>query len=162
MKDELKNNFFTSKLSYIFQKHHWLVLSNSDKNYHLNYQGEIADYYLIISYNYNSIQFDYTLDIEVPKDRINELLELINFINQIIQNGFFIYDLEANKVKFCTSKQYFVNFKNEIIEDFIEKNLNITNYLFRNFTLATHSLIYAEKKDQSYIELMFMEIEGHA
>ena len=162
MSYELKNIFSNPQLSYIFEKHHWNIISKSMKNYNFNYKGEIADYCLSLSSNNNTLELEYTLYIEVPKDKINELLELINFINQIIQNGFFIYDLEANKVKFCTSKQYFVNFKNEIIEDFIEKNLNITNYLFRNFTLATHSLIYAEKKDQSYIELMFMEIEGHA
>lgn len=162
MINEFKNIFFTTKLSNIFQKHHWSIYSNSEKNYHFNYQGEIADYYLTVSYNYNYIQFDYTLDIEVPRDKINELQNLINFVNQKTQNGFFIYDLKADKVKFHINKQYFVKLENKFIEEVIEKNLNITNYLFRNFTLATHNLIYAEKIDQSYIELMFIEIEGFA
>ncbi len=162
MNDELKNIFFTRKLSNIFQKYHWFISSNSEKNYHFNYQGEIADYYLIVSHNYYYIQFDYTLDIEVPKHKINELQKLINFVNQKTQNGFFLYDLEADKVNFQISKQYFVKLKNKIIEDVIEENLNITNYLFRNFTLVTHNLIYAEKIDQNYIELMFMEAEGYA
>ena len=162
MTDELKNIFFTPKLSSIFKKHHWSISSNYEKHYHFNYQGEIADYYLIVSHNYNYIQFDYTLDIEVPRNKINELQKLINFVNQKTQTGFFIYDLEVDKIKFYISKQYFVKLKNKIIEDFIEKNLNITNYLFRNFALATHNLIYAEKIDQSYIELMFMEVKGYA
>ncbi len=162
MDDQFKNIIFTHKISNIFQKYHWFISSNSDKNYHFNYQGEIADYYLVVSYNYNYIQFDYTLDIEVPKNKINELQKLINFVNQKTKNGFFIYDLEADKVKFHIIKQYFGKFKNKIIEDVIEENLNLTNYLFRNFTLATHNLIYAEKTDQNYIELMFMDVEGCA
>ena len=162
MTDELKNIFFTPKLYSIFQKHHWSISSNYEKHYHFNYQGEIADYYLIVIHNYNYIQFDYTLDIEVPRDKINELQKLINFVNQKTKNGFFIYDLEADKVKFHIIKQYFVKLKNKTIEDVIEENLNLTNYLFRNFTLATHNLIYAEKTDQNYIELMFMEVEGYA
>ena len=162
MNDELKNIIFTHKISTIFQKHHWFISSNSNKNFHFNYQGEIADYYLIVSHNYNYIQFDYTLDIEVPRDKINELQKLINFVNQKTKNGFFIYDLEVDKVKFHIIKQYFGKLKNKIIEDVIEENLNLTNYLFRNFTLATHNLMYAEKTDQNYIELMFMEVEGYA
>ena len=162
MIDALKNQFFTPKLYDIFHKHNWSIYSNSEKNYYFNYLGEIADYYLIVSYNYNYIQFDYTLDIEVPRDKINELQNLINVVNQKTQNGFFIYDMKADKVKFYINKQYFAKLENKFIEDVIEKNLNITNYLFRNFTLATHNLIYAEKIDQSYIELMFMEIEGFA
>ena len=87
---------------------------------------------------------------------------MINFVNQKTPNGFFIYDQKADKVKFQISKQFFVKLKNKIIEDVIEENLTLTNYLFRNFTLATHNLIYVEKTDQNYIELMFMEIEGYA
>ena len=48
MYDELKNIIFTNKISNIFQKHHWFISSNSDKNFHFNYQGEIADYYLVV------------------------------------------------------------------------------------------------------------------
>ena len=162
MTDEMKNIFFSPKFYNIFQKHDWVILSSFENNYHFNYQGEIADYYLMVYNNYDSIKFDYTLDIEVPKDKINELLKLMNFINQNTQNGCFIYDLEANNIKFYVNQQYPVKLKNMIIEDVIEENLNITNYLFRYFTLATHNLIYAEKIDQSYIELMFMEIKGHA
>ena len=161
MTNELKNIFSTPKFSNIFQKHHWSISSNSEK-FHFNYQGEIADYYLIVSYSYDFIQFDYTLDLEIPKDKISELLKLINFVNQKTRGGFFIYDFESNNVKFNIKKKYFLNFKNNIIVDAIEENLNLANYLFRNFTLATHNLIYAERIDQSHIELIFMEIEGNA
>ena len=162
MTNELKDIFFTTELSNIFQKHDWYMLSNSEKNYHFNYRGEIADYYLMLSYNNNTIKFNYTLDIEVPKDKINDLLMLINFVNQKNQDGFFVFDLEVNKVKFYFKKQYFLKLKNKIIEDVIEENLNITNYLFRDFALAIHNLVYSEKIDQSSFQLMFLKIEGCA
>ena len=154
MINNLKKIFSTPKLFYIFQKHHWHTLSNSE-HYHFNYKGEIADYYLIVSYNNNSIKFEYTLDIEVPIYKINDLLILINFVNQKTGNGFFIYDFKINKVKFYINRQYFVKLKNKILEDVIEENLNISKHLFSNFALATHNLIYAEKIDLSYLELMF-------
>ncbi len=162
MTDELKNIFFNPKLSNIFQKHHWYIFSNVEKKYHFNYKGEIADYYLTVSYNYNILDFDYTLDIDVPKDKINDLLILISYVNQKNLDGFFIYDLEVNKVKFHINIRNPLKLKNRIIENVIENNLNLTNHLFHNFTLATHNLIYAEKKDQIHFELMFMEIVGHA
>ncbi len=162
MTNILKNIFSTSKLSYIFQKYHWHIFSNSENHYHFNYQGEIADYYLIVSCNNNTIKFEYTLDIPAPEDKIHDLLLLINFVNQKTENGFFIYDFKVNKVKFHINREYFVKLKNKIIEDVIEENLNITKHLFCNFSLATHNLIYAEKIDQSYLELMFLKIEGYA
>ena len=162
MSYELKNIFSNPQLSYIFKKHHWHIISNSEKNYNFNYKGEIADYYLSLSYTDNTLKFEYTLYIEVPKDKINDLLILMNFVNQKTKDGFFIYDFEVNKVKFYFYKQYFVQLKNKILEDIIEENLNIIKHLFNNFTLATHNLIYAEKKDQNYFELMFLKIEGCA
>ena len=82
MTDKLKNLFFAIDLYNIFQKHHWHMLSISEKNYHFNYRGEIADYYLMLSHNNNTIKFNYTLDLDVPKDKLNDLLMLINFVNQ--------------------------------------------------------------------------------
>ena len=46
----------------------------------------------------------------------------------------------------------------EYHEDVIEENLNITNYLFRDFALAIHNLVYSEKIDQSSFQLMFLKI----
>ena len=162
MIDKITNIFLTPKLSSIFQKHHWYILSNPKKNFHFNYQGEIADYYLIVSYSYNYIQFDYTLDLEVPEGKIYLLLKLINFVNQKTRVGFFIYDLKANKVKFKMNIKYFINLKYRFVEDVIEEKLTTVNYLFNNFSLATHNLMYTEKIDQSHIELMFLEVEGSA
>ena len=159
---KLKNIISASRLSYIFQKHHWRILSYSEKNYHFNYQGDIADYNLIVSYNNNTIKFEYILDIYVPEDKINDLLILINFVNQKTRNGFFIYDFKVNEVKFNINLENYVKLKNKIIEDVIEENLYITKHLFFNFALATHNLIYAEKIDQNYLELMFLKIEGYA
>ena len=162
MTNELENIFFTTELSNIFKKHDWHILLNSEKNYHFNYRGEIADYYLMLSYNNNTINFNYTLDLDVPNDKLNDLLILINLVNQKSKDGFFVYDLEVNKVKFYFNKQYFLKLKNKIIEDVIEENLNITNYLFRDFALAIHNLVYSEKIDQSSFQLMFLKIEGYA
>ena len=86
----------------------------------------------------------------------------MNFVNQKTKDGFFIYDFEVNKVKFHFNRQHFLQLKNKILEDVIEETLNITKHIFYNFTLATHNLIYGEKKDQSYFELMFLKIEGCA
>ena len=127
MSYELKNIFSNPQLSYIFKKHHWHIISKSKKNYHFNYKGEIADYYLIVSFSYNCIDFHYTLDLGVPRDKINELLKLINFVNQKTRDGFFLYDLETNKIKFYNNKQYLVKLKNKILEGVIEENLNITD-----------------------------------
>ena len=63
MNDGLKNIIFTHKIFNIFQKHHWFISLNCDKNVHFNYQGEIADYYLVVICNYNYIQFNYTLSL---------------------------------------------------------------------------------------------------
>ena len=162
MSYELKNIFSNPQLSYIFEKHHWNIISKSMKNYNFNYKGEIADYYLSLSSNNNTLELVYTLYIEVPKDKMNDLLTLMNFVNQKTKDGFFVYDFKVNKVIFHINRQYFIKSKNEIINDVIEDNLNITKHLFYNFTLATHDLIYAEKKDHSYFELMFLRIEGCA
>ena len=116
----------------------------------------------MFSYKTNTIKFNYTLDFDIPKDKMNGLLMLINFVNQKSKNGFFVYDIEENKVKFYFNKQYILKLKNKIIEDVIEENLNITNYLFRNFALAIHNLVYSEKIDQSSFQLIFLKIEGYA
>ena len=162
MSYELKNIFSNPQLSYIFEKHHWNIISKSMKNYNFNYKGEIADYYLSLSSNNNTLELVYTLYIEVPKDKMNDLLTLMNFVNQKTKDGFFIYDFEVKKVKFISNIQHFLQLKNKILEDVIEENLNITKNIFYNFTLTTHNLIYGEKKDQSYFELMFLKIEGCA
>ena len=91
MTNELKNIFLTTELFNIFQKHDWYLLSNSEKNCYFNYRGEIADYYLMLSYNNNTIKFNYTLDLDVPKDKMNDLLILINLVNQKSKDGFFVY-----------------------------------------------------------------------
>ena len=105
MTDQLKNLFFAIDLSNIFQKYHWHMLLNSDEKYHFNYRGEIADYYLMLCYNNNTIKFNYTLDIEIPKDKINDLLMLINFVNQKNQDGFFVFDFEVAQVETGDAKQ---------------------------------------------------------
>ena len=85
MNDALKNIIFTHKISNIFQKYHWLISSNSDKNFHFNYQGEIADYYLVVSYNYNYIQFDYVELNFVDFQIINEKSIFSFLINKVYQ-----------------------------------------------------------------------------
>lgn len=162
MTDSIKNMFFSPELYSLFLKYDWQILSNSEKKYFFNYKGEIADYYLKVSYYNNVIKFNYTLDLEFPKDKINDLLLLINFVNQKTKDGYFIYDSEFNKIRFQINKQCFTKFQNKIIKILIEENLIQTNYLFHNFAQATHNLVYAEKIDHNLIDLMFFEIEGNA
>lgn len=162
MTDELNYVIFSTKVYNIFQKYHWHFHENTNDYYHFNYKGEIADYYLLISFNKKSLNFNYTLDIDVSRDKVHELLLLINFVNKKTPNGNFIYDLPVNKVKFKINMQYFPKLNIEIIEDFIEENLHSTNNLFHNFSQAAHNLIYAEKTDQNFMELMFSQIQGNA
>lgn len=162
MTEEFKNIFFSTKFYNNFQKYQWYTYLNGNNNYHFNYKGVIADYYLPINCNNELINFEYILGINIYIDDINNLLILINIVNQKNSHGYFVYDFDKNKIKFYINKQYFRIKKDNIIEDIIERNFKMTNHLFSNFALATHNLIYAEKLDSGHIELMFLDIVGNA
>ena len=71
MTDKLKNIIFSPQISNIFLKRDWIINIDPKKKYHSYFVDEIADYYLYI-YNYKDrISFQFTLDIEVSKCKLN-------------------------------------------------------------------------------------------
>ena len=136
------NNIITSKeLCNVFEKHSWKKQSKSKFNYTYNYKGDIADYYLNISYKEKKINFEYILDIEVPKNKIYDFFILINFLNEKSVDGYFTYNLKNNIIKYHFSKDYYKNLNYEILLDLIDSNLKLTRDLFRDFTLFVHCYI---------------------
>ena len=157
------NNIITSKeVSNLFQKHSWKKQSESKFNYDYNYKGDIADYYLSISYKEKKLNFEYILDIEVPKNKIYEFFILVNFINEKLVDGYFTFNLKDNIIKYHFSKHYFENLTHENLLDLIDSNLELTSSLFRNFTLLVHNLAYSEIYSQEFVELIFLKAKGNA
>ena len=162
MENNLKNFFTSQELYNIFEKNSWKINSIDNDGYYFNYRGEIADYYLNISFKSQIIIFEYILDLEFPNDKIFDLLILINFINQKSTGGYFIFELDINIIKYKVTKCCANNLTNEFLAEFLEKNLNFTQQLFRDFSFYLHNLIYNDKNSQDLMELMFLNIEGHA
>ena len=162
MTENLKSIFVSQGIYNIFEKYSWEIYTNSNDNYDFNYKGEIADYYLNISLKSQTIIFEYVLDMEFPKNKIYDLLLLINFINEKSIGGCFTFNLDRNIIKFNVSKNCVNPLANEFLVEFIETNLSFTHELFSNFTLYVHNLIYNEKTSEDLMELMFLNIEGHA
>ena len=162
MEDSLKNFFISQELHNIFEKNSWKVNFNHNDGYYFNYSAEIADYYLNISFNSQIIIFEYVLDLEFPKDKVYDLLILINFINQKSIDGYFTFELDSNIIKYKVTKCCANNLTSQFLAEFFETNLNFTKQLFHDFSLYLHNLIYNEKNSQDLMELMFLNIEGHA
>ena len=162
MDDNLKKIFISQELYNIFEKNSWKINSNNNDGFYFNYRGEIADYHLNISLKSQIIIFEYVLDLKFPKDKIYDLLILINFINQKSISGFFTLDIDGNIIKYKVTKCCANNLTNEFLAEFLENNLNFTQQLFRDFSFYLHNLIYNDKNSQDLMELMFLNIEGHA
>ena len=161
MKQELKNIIFSKKIYNIFQKYHWNICLSSKNDFKFSFKGDIADYYLLIKHQKNNLYFEYTLDIPINKNKTYDLLMLINLINQKSELGYFIYDFKINRIKFKLEQSFF-KLNDKIFEKLVKKNLTHTNYLFNNFIFAIHNLFYAEKIDESFIELLFLKVKGNA
>ena len=162
MENNLKNFFTSQELNNIFEKNSWEISPNDNSDYYFNYRGEIADYYLNISFKNQIIIFEYVLDLEFPNDKIFDLLILINFINQKSTGGYFIFELDSNIIKYKVIKCCANNLTTKFLAEFFETNLNFTKKLFHDFSLYLHNLIYNEKNSKDLMELMFLNIEGHA
>ena len=162
MENNLKNFFTSQELYNIFEKNSWKISPGDNNSYYFNYRGEIADYYLNISFKSEIIIFEYVLDLEFPNDKISDLLILINFINQKSTGGYFIFELDGNIIKYKFTKCCTNNLTNQFLAEFFETNLKLTKKLFHDFSLCLHNLIYNEKNSQNLMELMFLNIEGHA
>ena len=157
------NNIITSKEVFnLFQKHSWKKQSESKFNYDYNYKGDIADYYLNITYKEKKLNFEYILDIEVPKDKIYDFFILINFINEELVDGYFTFNINSKIIKYHVSRHYFDNLTYEILLNWIDINLELTLDLFSNFSLFMHNFVYSETNTQEFVELIFLKTKGNA
>ena len=162
MTDKLKNIIFSSQISNIFLKRDWIINIDPKKKYHSYFVGEIADYYLYI-YNYKDrISFQFTLDIKVPKCKLNELFILINFANQNSEAGYFVFDYKTWKIKYNLIVLYPSIIEESVLYDFLKVKLDLISNLFHNFVSGFHNSIYGEKIDIASLELLFLDNEGCA
>ena len=100
MTDELKKIIFSPQISKVFSEHNWVIYTDSKRKFHSYFFGDIADYYLNVHHDNGKIYLQFTLDIEIPKNKINELLILINIANQNAKEGFFVFDFKFCKINF--------------------------------------------------------------
>ena len=82
MTDELKKIIFSPQISKVFCEHNWVINTDSKSKFHSYFVGDIADYYLDVQQDDGRICLQFALDIEIPKNKLNELLRLINIIGQ--------------------------------------------------------------------------------
>ena len=162
MTDELKKIIFSPKISNIFNNHNWIINTNSKSNFHSYFVGEIADYYLNIYNDKDEIYFKFTLDIEIPKYLLHELMILINIANQNLKDGFFVFDIKLGKIKFNLISSFSLNIDERALDNFLKSKLHFTQSLFNNFILGVHNLIYGEKIDAASLELLFLNNEGYS
>ncbi|MDC1356443.1 hypothetical protein N8310_02520 [Pseudomonadota bacterium] len=156
------NIIISEEILNVFQKHRWKREAKSKFNYTYNYKGDIADYYLNVSHKEKKINFEYILDLQVPKNKIHDFFILVNVINERSVDGYFTFNLKDNIIKYHFSKHYLDNITYEILLDLIDSNLKLTYYLFHNFTLFVHNLAYSETSSQELVELMLLKTKGNA
>ena len=162
MTDELKKLIFSPKISNVFNSYNWIINIDSKKKFHSYFVGEIADYYLNIYNDEDKIYFQFTLDVEIPKNITNELLMLINISNQNLKEGFFVFDFKFWKIKYNLISPYYLRIEEKPLHDFIKTKLDLTESLFHNFVSGIHSLAYGEKIETASLELLFLNNEGCA
>ena len=162
MIENFNNIIASEEILNVFQKHSWKKQSKSKFNYDYNYKGDIADYYLNISYIERNLNFDYILDVEIPRNKIYDFFILINFINETSVDGYFTFNIKDNIIKYHFSKHYFDNLTYEILLNLIDSNLELTHDLFRNFSLFVHNLAYSESSTKEFVELFFLKTKGNA
>ena len=162
MTDELKKIIFSPQILNVFHKHDWKTNINSKGDYHSYFFGEITDYYLNIFDDKDKICFQFTLDLEIPKNKLNDLFILVNFANKNLKEGFFVFDFNVMKIKYNL-----IVFSPSIIEEYILHNflntkLDLIVSLFHNFVSGVHNLVYGEKIENAALELLFINNEGCA
>ena len=162
MTDELKNIIFSPQISSVFLKSDWIINIDPQKKYHSYFVGEIADYYLYIYNDKDKIVFQFTLDIEIPKSKLNDLFMLINFANQNSNIGYFVFDYKAWKTKYNLIVSYPSIIKEIFLHDFLKFKLDLTSNLLHNFVSGFHNSIYGDKIDIDSLELLFLDNEGCA
>ena len=162
MTDELKKIIFSPQISKVFIENDWVINTDPKSKFHSYFVGDIANYYLNVHYENGKIYFQFTLDIEIPNNKINELLILINIANQNLKEGFFIFDFKLCKIKYNLISLYSIKTKESSLDVFLKIKLDFTKSLFHNFVCGIHNLFYGEKIETAYLELLFLNNEGCA
>ena len=162
MTDELKKIIFSPQISKIFSEHNWVINTDSKNEFHSYFVGDIADYYLNVYHDNGKIYFQFTLDIEIPNNKINELLILINIANQNSKEGFFVFDFKFWKINFNLISHYYIKIEESSLDEFLKIKLDFTKSLFHNFVCGVHNLFYGEKIERASLELLFLNNEGCA
>ena len=162
MIDDFKNTIISDELYNILQKYNWKKFLKSKESFVFNRNGEIADYYLSISYEKERLYFDCVLDMEFPETRTYDLYKLINYINEKSEDGYFTLDFEKKIIKYKNSIFFPNTLSNRYLCDLIDSSLNIADQLVQSFTLSIHKLIYSETTVEELTGLMFVKVVGHA
>ena len=162
MTDELKKIFFSPEISNVFNNYNWIINLDEKSKLHSYFIGEIADYYLNIYNDEDKIYFQFTFDIEIPKNLLHELYMLINIANQNSKDGFFIFDIKSQKIKFNLILYCSLSIKEATLKNFLKSKLGFIKDLFHNFILGVHYLVYGEKIEVASFELLFLSSEGCA
>ena len=162
MTDELKKIIFSPQVSKVFCEYDWVVNTDPKNKYHYYFVGDIADYYLNVYHDNGKICLEFTLDLEIPNNKINELLILINIANQNTKEGFFVFDFKFCKVKYNLMSLHPVETEESSLDDFLKIKFIFIKSLFHNFVSGVHNLIYGEKIESASLELLFLNNEGYA
>ena len=162
MTDELKKIILSPRISKVFSEHNWVIDIESKSKFHSYFIGDIADYYLNVQQDNGKIYLHFALDIEIPKNKLNELLILINIANQNSKEGFFVFDFKLCKIKYNLISLYSIKTKESSLDDFLKIKLDFTKSLFHNFVSGVHNLVYGEKIESASLELLFLNNEGCA
>ena len=162
MTEELKKIIFSPQILDVFYKNDWILNNNPKNNYNYYFFGEIADYYLNIFYIKDKIYFHFTLNLEIPNKKLNELLILINIANQNTEEGFFVFDFKVNRIKYNLISSDIVIIEKRTLQNFLKIKLALTRSLFQNFVSGVHNLVYGDNIDCASLELLFLNNEGYA
>ena len=162
MTDELKKIIFSPQISKVFCEHNWVINTDSKSKFHSYFVGDIADYYLNVYHCNDKIYLQFTLDLGIPNDKINELLILINIANQNSKEGFFVFDFKFWKINFNLNSPYYIKIEESSLDDFLKIKLDLIKSLFHNFVCGVHNLFYGEKIETASLELLFLNHEGCA
>ena len=162
MTDELKKIIFSPRISKVFSEHNWVINTDTKNKFHSYFVGDIADYYLNVQHDNGKLYFQFALDIDIPKNKLNELLILINIANQNSKEGFFVFDFKFRKINFNLISPYNIKTEESSLDDFLKIKLDFTKILFHNFVCGIHNLFYGEKIETASLELLFLNNEGCA
>ena len=155
-------SIFSPQISKIFSEHNWVINRDSKNKFHSYFVGDIANYYLNVQHDNGKLYFQFALDIDIPKNKLNELLILINIANQNSKEGFFVFDFKVWKINFNLISPYYIKTEESSFDDFLKIKLDFTKSLFHNLVFGIHNLFYGEKIEIASLELLFLNNEGCA